>query len=309
MERIIPFSDLKQAVDEAYEAFKSEKVGDVSSRTPNADIRDLGISVALVDGSTYDKADSDVRFALGSIVKIPIHSILLSQYGKKELMKKSGRDISNPDFKKQEKPKVPVSVHGIRAASAIEPSGDPESKWNLVENRMIDMIGEVPTLDENLYKSQKKAALDANTEDALAEAGYYLYDDAPIAIDLYLKAQAMTVSTKMLAKMGATIAADGYNPFTKQNVFDGSLSSQLVSMMADHGPHKMKTAWFLTTGIPAKSSFSGAILGVLPGVLSIAVYSPGLNKQDVSIKGTQILEYIMNKLQLSVFDSAKVTFK
>lgn len=309
MERVIPVADLKKAVDEAYEAFKSEKVGEVSARVPGADISKLGISVALTDGTVYDKADADTLFPLGSIVKIPIHSILLEQNGKEELMKKAGADITNPAYKKEKKPKMSVSAHGIRAVSAIEPTGDPESKWNLIENRMIDMMGEAPTLNEDVYKSQKQLAADTKVEDTIAEAGYYLYDDASISIDLYLKAQAMQANTKMLAKMGATIAADGFNPFTKQNVFDGTLSSQIVSYMADRGPHKMKKSWFLTTGLPAKSGFGGGILAILPGVMAIAVYSPGLNAEDVSIKAIQVLAYIANKLQISVFGSAKIEFK
>lgn len=309
MERTIPFSDLTKAVDEAYEAFKSEKVGELSTRNTGADIKDFGISVALADGRTYDKADTEVRFPLGSIVKIPIHSILLEQNGKKEMMKKAGADITNPNYQKEKKPKLPVSAHGIRAVSAIEPTGDSDSKWNLIENRMIDMMGEAPTLDDTLYKSQKALAEKENVEDTIANEGYYLYDNASIAIDLYLKAQAMTANTRMLAKMGATIAADGVNPFTKQIVFDGKLSSEIVSYMADRGPHKMKKAWFLTTGLPAKSGFGGGIVAVLPGVMSIAVYSPAMNKEDVSIKGIEVLAYIADKLQINVFGSAKISIK
>lgn len=309
MERVISLTDLKKVVDEAYEAFKSEKVGEVSSRVPGADISKLGISVALTDGTTYDKADSDTMFPLGSIVKIPIHSILLEQNGKTEMMKKAGADILNPNYSKEQKPHIPVSAHGVRAVSAIEPTGDPESKWNLIENRMINMMGEAPILNEDVFKTQKKVAAEANTENTIANAGYYLYDDAAMSIDLYLKAQAMQANTRMLAKMGATIAADGYNPFTKQNVYDGTLSAQIVSYMADRGPHKMKKSWFLTAGLPAKSGFGGGIVAILPGVMSIAVYSPGLNAHDVSVKGMQVLAYITDKLQINVFDSAKIVVK
>lgn len=309
MERTISFDALKQAVDEAYEAVKSEKGGELSSRVANADIKSFGISVALTDGRTYDRQDADVLFPIGSIVKVPIHSILLEQNGKKELMKKAGADITNVNYSKEKKPKLPVSAHGVRAVSAIEPTGDPESKWNLIENRMIDLMGAAPTLDEAVYKTQKKIVAESNVEDTLAAAGYYLYDDAALSIDLYLKAQAMQVNTKMLAQMGATIAADGYNPFTKQNVYDGALSSEIVSYMADRGPHKMKKSWFLTTGLPAKSGFGGGIVAVLPGVLSIAVYSPAMNKEDVSFKGIKVLAAISDKLGLNVFNSAKVTVK
>lgn len=309
MDKTISLSDLQKIIDEVYESLKDANPGTVSVRFPEGRIKDFGISVALADGRGYDKGDVDVKFPLGSLVKVPIHCILLEQNGKVDLLKKVGADITNPNYEKEQKPKLPISAHGIRSVSAIEPAGDPESKWNLIENKMIDLIGEAPELNENVYKGQKKVVEESNVENSLAEAGYYLYDDARLSIELYLKAQAMSVSSRMLAKLGATIAADGYNASSKRNVYDGKLSADLVSYMADRGPHKMKKSWFLTTGLPAKSGFGGGILAILPGVFAVAIYSPGLNNSDVSVRGIQALAMISEKLGINVFNSAKLVVK
>ena len=90
MDRTIDFADVKKAVDEAYESFKSESEGEVSPYVAKPAHKEFGISVALADGRTYDKADADSKFVLGSIVKVPVSTVLLSQNSKDELMKKAG---------------------------------------------------------------------------------------------------------------------------------------------------------------------------------------------------------------------------
>lgn len=203
MERKISLSDLRKAVDEAYEANKSLKEGEVDSRNACADVKAFGISVMLPDGTLINKGDTDVKSPLGSISKVALSTVLFSQNSPMELIKKSGQC---PCKKVPEKPKgLSFSAHGIRAFSAIEPVGDPESKWNIYENRMIDLMGSAPELCDKIYQALQKEATDTKLVDTLAADGYYLYDDASLSANLYLKALAMTASTQQLATMGATI--------------------------------------------------------------------------------------------------------
>lgn len=303
MDRIIALSELRQAIDEAYEQFKSLKEGAVDPRLSSADTEKFGISVTLADGTVIKKGDTDVKAPLGSIVKIPVASIMLSQNSPQELMKKSGQCACQCQGKKV---KIPFSHKGIRAVSALEPVGDPDSKWNFIENRMIDLMNSAPELDVNLYEQMKKQAIEAKVEDTLTADGYYLYDNAAQSIDLYLRAESMTASADQLSMMGASIAADGVNPVSQKIVYDGSISERIVGMMAAKGPHKMTLPWNLVAGIPAKSSFGGSIVGVFPGVFSIAAYSPALNPKGVSVKAAHAIMYVMNKLQISVFQSANL---
>ncbi len=306
MERKISLSDLRKAVDEAYEANKSLKEGEVDSRNACADVKAFGISVMLPDGTLINKGDTDVKSPLGSISKVALSTVLFSQNSPMELIKKSGQC---PCKKVPEQPKgLSFSAHGIRAFSAIEPVGDPESKWNIYENRMIDLMGSAPELCDKIYQALQKEATDTKLIDTLAADGYYLYDDASLSANLYLKALAMTASTQQLATMGATIAADGVNPVTGKTVFDGAITQNVVALMAAKGPHKMHAPWLVASGIPAKSSYGGAILGIIPGVMAIAAYAPELNPAGVSVKAAKAIIDVMQKLDISIFASAQVKF-
>lgn len=306
MERIIALSDLMGAVHEAYENLKSEKETNVSPLVENVDDKKFGIAVVLTDGTVIKKGDVDAKFPIGSIAKMPLIELLLSQYGVDELLKKSGK-CACMHKSHSEKPHIPISRHGIRATSAVQPTGDPESKWNLIVNNMIDLMGSAPELNDELYKKLTSINSEENVVDTLAKAGYYLYDDAELSVDLYTRQLALEVTAEQLAVMAATVAADGVNPVTGKIVFDGALAASVTGSLAAHGPHHANRPWLVGAGLPAVTDFGGGIVGVLPGVMGIAAYAPGLTPTGFTVKGAMALKYIMNKLGLSAFGSAKVT--
>ncbi len=305
MERKISLSDLSQAIDEAYELVKSVKEGEIDPRNIGADCKHMGISVVLADGTTINKGDTDVKVPMGAIVRVPLASVMFSQNSRDDMIKMS---VQCPCHKMPHKPAhLPISAHTIRAFSAMEPKGDPESKWNLYENRMTDLIGTSPELNMQIYEILKKQVEEDNTINRLADNGYFLYDEASLSVELAIKAEAMSASTAQLATMGATIAADGVNPTTRKTVFDGEIAKYIVALMAAKGPHKMNSPWLVATGLPAKASFGGTILGIYPGVMAIAAYGAELNQSRVSIKAAHAIRYIMEKLDMSVFSSSRVS--
>lgn len=306
MERKIALADLRNAVDQAYEAVKSLKEGQIDPRNIGADAKSFGITVALPDGTVISKGDAQAKVPMGSVAKIPLFSLLVAQEGAMGLIKKSGQC---PCHKVEAKPTgISFSAHGVRAFSALEPAGDPESKWNFFEGRAIDLMGSAPELNDKVYAALTKEAADTKLEDALTAQGYYLYDQAALSIKLYLKALSMTASTEQLARMGATIAADGTNTTTGKIVYDGRYTQNIVAMMAAKGPHKMTLPWLVATGLPAKSGFGGSIVGVIPGVMAVAAQAPELNPAGVSVKASKAIIDIMQRLDISIFASAKVQF-
>lgn len=294
---------MQATIDEAYGQFKDEKTGTVDSRITDSCADDFGIAAVLSDGTCLSVGNADRLFPIGTLAKVPLLQLLLTQYSVDDLLKKSGRC----DCKKHDKPAITVSPHGIRATSAVQPVGDPDAKWDLIINNIIDLMGSAPELDDNLYKKLKDEAENTEAIDTIAKAGYFLYDDAALAIDLYLRQLSLKASALQLAAVGATIAADGINPLTGKIVYDGKLSQNIVASMAAQGPcHKANRGWLVATGLPAVSGFGGGILGVFPGVMGIAAYSPGLNEKGFSCKAAEALRFVMNRLNISVFNSERI---
>ena len=303
MERKIYLNDVRKALEEAYEAVKNINEGQIDARNTEAKAGQFAITVTLADGTTISHGDDDVKSPMADIVKIPLSSVLFTQNSAEELVKKSGMC---PCTGVEKKPKH-IGARGIRAFSAVQPVGDADSKWDIFVNRTIDMMAdEAPVLNDKLYQAEKKAAEENQVVNQLADADFYLYDDATLSLDLYTRARALTASTRQLAMMGATIAADGVNPATEKVVYDGRITQNIVALMAAKGPHKMNAPWLVLAGLPAKRSWGGAIVGVMPGVLSVAAYAPELNAAGVSVKAARAIIEFMQRLELSVFASAHV---
>jgi len=310
MDRKILLSDLQTAVTEAYEKYRVYDTGEAVAdlRVECADPKAFGIAVTLTDGTVIAAGDSDKAVPMTTIAKAPIVLTLLTQSDPHDIIQRSGMcKCGACGCSRPAKPEVPVSAKGIRAMSMLQPTGDPEGKWDILIGNLLGLTGSEVTLDDGFFQKMMGENKSADTENKLADAGYYLYDDAQKSIELYTKMMAMTASAEQLSAMGATIAADGYNPLTKANVFDGNLAQRLVGYMAAKGPHKMAKPWLMLTGLPALSGYAGTIAGVLPGVMGIAAYSPVVNGAGISIRGAHAIAEVMNRLELSALSSSRVT--
>lgn len=302
MERKIAVADLRKAVDDAYEKFKSEKGGTVDPRiAPNP--KDFGIAVVLTDGTVIKKGDADTPTPLGAVANVNQDAVLLQQMSQSELIKAMGfgKDEERPDIKG-------FCPYCLRTLSAIEPSNDPDAKWNLLIGNMINMMGSAAVLDDKLYEAMVKENTLNGVEDAVAKARWYLYDNAGTSIDLYTRQSAMRSTAVQAAMFFATVAADGVNPQTKQIAFDGENSCRIVRRIASMGLGMRTPYWMMSTGLPVKAGFGGLVAGVLPGGFGIAAYSPELGGDGISIKGAKAVKSVMDALGICVYDSARPEF-
>lgn len=307
MDRIIKFSDVEASVQHVYQRFKDDARGQIDSRIKDADAADFGIQLVLTDGRTVTCGKVDKQVPLAGMAKAVVFEVLANSLNDShELARKINAGPCVSGGAKQKKPHIPVSPLGIRILSAIQPVGDADAKWDMIMDSLVGLTNGTPDLDVELYKALTAENQAANVENTIAEAGYDLFDDAPIAIDLYTRLKAIKVSAAELAAMAATIAADGFNPITKQNLFDGANAASIVAFLAAHGPHHMTLPWLVRTGLPAQSSFAGTMFGVLPGVFGVAAYSPLVNEAGVSSKSAHALAHMMKELGISALGSERV---
>lgn len=306
MERHIKFSDVENVVNQVYEKYKDFEVeGAVDPRLKNVDASKFGIVVTLTDGRTIKVGDTDVASPLGAIARIPAFAVLREQ----KLDKDNKLHTCKHSIKEEQgtKPRhLPVSAHALRLVSKIQPRGDKDGKFDVIEDMVEAMAGDAPVLDDALYEERMKANTTANVENQLAEAGFELYDDTPATIDTVTKLASLNLTVEQAGMLGATLAADGRNPKTGEFVFDGEIAPKVVAFMAAKGPHHLSLPWLVKSGLPAKNSFGGLMVGVYPGVMSIAAYSPVVNDDGVSVKAFKAIHHIMKHLDINVFDSAKL---
>ena len=128
-----------------------------------------------------------------------------------------------------------------------------------------------------------------------------------MSLDLYTRQCSLGITAAQLSVCGATIANDGLNPISKKQIFDGSLSPKITSLIATVGFYEHTGDWLYTSGIPAKTGVGGGVMGVLPGQFGIAAFAPPLDGSGNSVKAQLAIQYIMNKLELNVFSNNHIT--
>lgn len=304
MSRKFTIDELKTAVNEAYEKYKDLDKGEVNPIVNTVNPNAYGITVMLTDGTTVNRGDTNTAAALGDIANLAVHAVLLQQNTVKELYKKAGKTSTH----EVRKLKLPVSAHGLRAYSAVIPQNDADGKYDIIADNLVNMLGSAPDLDDKLYENLTALCNKQDVINKLAAVGYELYDDANIAVNGYTKLESLTVTTTQLAQFGATIAADGRNPKTGEEVFDGTISAPLTTIAAIHGNTDRNRRWLLKAGVPAVFSFAGMVLAIMPGVGAIAAYSPEVGKHGRSKKGARAVAYITRAIGYNIFGSAKVEY-
>lgn len=106
------------------------------------------------------------------------------------------------------------------------------------------------------------------------------------------------MTVRDLAAIGATLAAGGIQPDTSERVLRPETVQWVLSVMPTCGIYDAAGFWMNTVGITAKSGVSGTILGVLPGQMATASFSPRLDDVGTSVRGMQFFRTVSRELGL-----------
>ena len=95
MKRIITIEAVKEAVEAAHAHFREEKGGKNADYIPylkNVPSDLFGISVCLADGRSVTVGDTDYRFGIESVSKVPTAILAMNQYSAKKVLSQIGAE-------------------------------------------------------------------------------------------------------------------------------------------------------------------------------------------------------------------------
>ena len=299
---------LNDVVNEAYEKIKGDDGGNNADYIPflaKVPSKLFGISVCLPDGEIVEAGDTDYVFGIESVSKVPTAILAMQQYGADTILQKIGADATGLPFNsimaillENDHPSTPlVNAGAITACSMVKPVG----KWKSITDFLAGLCGSPLVLQDELYKSESATNFNNRSIAWLLKNYNRIYDDPDMSLDIYTRQCSMGVTARQLSICGGTIANRGVNPVTKKKVFDAELTSKIVAMIASVGFYEHTGDWIFTSGIPAKTGVGGGIVGVLPGVMGIAAFSPKLDGSGNSVRAQNAIKYITNKLGLNLF--------
>ncbi|MBC8719720.1 glutaminase A [Ochrobactrum sp. Marseille-Q0166] len=303
--------EIIDAIDAGY------KAGMASSGGKNADYipflakvpSDLfGIAAVTVDGQCFKRGNTDYKFALESISKVFTLALVMENIGAEAVKEKLGDSPTGLPFNSVQalelhdgKPLSPLVNAGAIAAASLVPGDDAESCWKNILNMQSRFAGSSIELSNEVNRSEQDTNFHNRAIAWLLYSANTCYSDPMRAVDVYTRQCSTLVDCVDLATMGATLAAGGINPVTKERVVQEKHVPPLLAEMMMEGLYTSSGDWAYTVGLPAKSGVGGGLVAVIPGKLAIAAFSPPLDDAGNSVRAQAAITEIERNIGGNIF--------
>ena len=215
-------------VQEAYDKFKNDSNGKNADYIPylaHVDPKLFGIAIVTTYNQVLTKGDVDYSFSIQSISKVYTLALAMEALGPDAVFEKvgsepTGRPFNSPvavvDMKSHSGNPL-VNAGAIATASLIS-GRDADDKWNKILSFYSRAAGEKLSLIDEVYKSEA-ATNTGNKALSMLLAKYdRIYADPFESVDIYTKQCSVGGNAYQLARMGATLANNGINPATGEQV-------------------------------------------------------------------------------------------
>ena len=312
-------AQVEAVVREAFEKFKTDTGGKNADYIPylaQVDSKLFGIAIVTTDNQTLSMGDIKYAFSIQSISKVFSQALAMEELGPDKVFEKVGNEPTgrafNSVFAVADMPTHTgnpyVNAGAISTVSLIS-AKTADEKWSKILDFYSRAAGEKLTLIDDVYKSEA-ATNTGNKALSMLLAKYdRIYSDPFESVDVYTKQCSVGVNVVQLARMGATLANNGKNPATGEQVIKPENVPHILSTMIMAGLYDGSGGWAWKVGLPAKSGVGGGIVAVVPGKGAIAVFAPPLDEAGNSVKAQKVIEYVANKLDFNLFSPRSVGLK
>ncbi|MFO1124311.1 MAG: glutaminase A [Methylocystis sp.] len=281
-----------------HEQFVTDDSGAVADYIPEltrADPAHFGVSLATIDGYVYEVGDSAAPFTIQSISKAFVFALALETLGHERVESVIGVEPSGEAFNSirltgENKPFNPMVNAGAIACSGLIHQHEGDGAFDVIHRMLGRFAGRELDVDEAVFASER-ATGDRNRAIAWLLRNYsVLRDDVDAVLDVYFRQCAVLVTARDLAVMAATLANNGCNPLTGDQIVSPYVVARTLSVMTSSGMYDYAGEWIYRVGIPAKSGVGGGIIAALPAQLGLGTFSPRLDSHGNSVRGLKVCE-------------------
>jgi glutaminase len=310
---------VEAVIREAYDKFRSDTTGKNADYIPylaQVDSRLFGVAVVTTDNQVFALGDVDYSFSIQSISKVYTLALAMEELGADKVFQRVGSEPTGRAFNS-----VPAVVEmpthtgnplvnaGAIATTSLISGANATEKWNKILNFYSRAAGEKLSLIDEVYKSE--AATNAGNKALSMLLAKYerIYAEPFESVDIYTRQCSVGVNTIQLARMGATLANNGINPKTGEQVIKCEDIPYILSAMTMAGLYDSSGGWAWHAGLPAKSGVGGGIVAIAPGKGAIAVFGPRLDEAGNSVKAQRVIEWVVRKLDFNLFSPSSFGLK
>jgi glutaminase len=290
--------------------FQNDKTGAVADYIPelkkaNPDL--FGVSLATIDGHVYEIGDSDVPFTIQSISKAFVFALALELLGAEKVesvigVEPSGDAFNSIRLRPDNRPYNPMVNSGAIACSGLIHQAKGTQAFDYILAALGRFAGRDLDIDEAVFASERETG-DRNRAIAYLLRNYAVVEgDVGAVLDVYFRQCSVLVTARDLAIMAATLANNGVNPVTGEQVMKPYTVARTLSIMTSSGMYDYAGEWVYRVGMPAKSGVGGGIVAALPAQLGLGTYSPPLDSHGNSVRGLKICEALSTHFGLHMLN-------
>jgi glutaminase len=303
--------DYHLILDEIHQAVQPSltegRVADYIPELARVPLASFGMALVDAHGTVHTCGQADTDFSIQSISKLFTLALVFRE-SSDGLWTRIGREPSGSAFNsllhleyEDGKPRNPFINAGalVVTDALLGLSEDPltvlvDALRRLSGNRNL-------TVNEAVARSEKdfgfRNASLANFLKSFNRLDHRVED----VLDLYYHHCALEMNVADLARAGFFLMNAGVPLGESEPFISPNRTKYLNSLMLTCGTYDSVGEFAYRVGLPAKSGVGGGILAVMPGVFSVAVWSPGLDESGNSLAGTLALELLTTKTGISVF--------
>ncbi len=283
------------------------KVADYIPALAKIDPSKFGMSIHTVSGEKFSIGDAKENFSIQSISKIYTLVLAMAQ-DNVSIWDRVGREPSGSKFNSLVQleyesgiPRNPFINAGAHVITDIV-----NSSYDSPKSAILSLVHK---LSQNLTINydQQVASSEQETGNRNYAMCYFMKsfgnikNDVYKVLDTYFHQCALAMNCIDLSKSLLFLANEGVMPSTGENIISKKNSDRLNALMLTCGMYDAVGDFAYRIGLPAKSGVGGGIVAIVPGEMSIAVWSPGLSTSGNSLLGTKALELFVNYTGKTIF--------
>ncbi len=272
-------------------------VADYIPELKRADPRHFGVCLATIDGHVYEVGDSAVPFTIQSISKAFVFALAIELLGPERVesvigVEPSGDAFNSIRLRADNRPYNPMVNSGAIACSGLIHRAKGAGAFEYIRAALGRFAGRDLDVDEAVFISERDTG-DRNRAIAYLLRNYAVVQgDVSAILDVYFRQCSVLVTARDLAVMAVTLANNGLNPVTGEQVMKPYTVARTLSIMTSSGMYDYAGEWIYRVGLPAKSGVGGGIVAALPAQLGLGTFSPPLDDHGNSVRGLKVCESI-----------------
>lgn len=299
---------LSSVLEEVRPLIGQGKVADYIPALAKVPASKLGIAVFTNQGELFTAGDADEAFSIQSISKALSLTLAMSLYKPEEIWSRVGKEPSGQAFNSMIQLEMEQGIprNPFINAGAIVVADLLQSRLSAPRQRLLEYVrqlsGDTHIVYDKVVAASEMMHSDRNAAIAYLMRSFGNFSNEVIPVlNNYFHACALKMSCADLAKTFSYLANKGVSVQTGKEVVTPTQTKQLNALLATCGLYDGAGEFAYRVGMPGKSGVGGGIIAIVPGEMTIAVWSPELDGSGNSLAGTKALEILSERIGRSIF--------